>query len=216
VRLAIAEDSTIFRAGVKQVLQEAGHEVIADAGDADGLLASLENDLPDVVLLDLRMPPTYTDEGIAAAIEIRRRHPDVGVLVLSQYAESIFARRLLDTGADGVGYLLKENVANLDALTDAITRVAAGESVVDARLIEGLMEPSAVRNVHRLSKRETEVLRLMAEGRSNAGIARSLALGQKTVEAHLRTIFAKLGISSDADTNSRVSAVLRWLESTRS
>lgn len=216
MRLAIAEDSTIFRAGVKQVLQEAGHEVIADAGDADGLLASLENDLPDVVLLDLRMPPTYTDEGIAAAIEIRRRHPDVGVLVLSQYAESIFARRLLDTGADGVGYLLKENVANLDALTDAITRVAAGESVVDARLIEGLMEPSAVRNVHRLSKRETEVLRLMAEGRSNAGIARSLALGQKTVEAHLRTIFAKLGISSDADTNSRVSAVLRWLESTRS
>lgn len=211
-RIAVADDSVLLREGVVRVLISNGFDVIAEAGDAEILLASIAKDQPDVVVLDIRMPPTHTDEGIRAAQEIRMRYEDVGVLVLSQYLETAYALRLLDESATRVGYLLKDRVANVEQFVDAIRRVAAGESVVDPEIVSKLMSRRRERDpLEELSKREREVLELMAEGRSNQAIAERLVLSAKTVETHVRGIFTKLGILEDATDNRRVRAVLTFL-----
>ena len=211
-RIAVADDSVLLREGVVRVLTANGCDVIAEAGDADSLLAMIENDPPDVVVLDIRMPPTHTDEGIRAALEIRARYEDVGVLVLSQYLETAYALRLLDESATRVGYLLKDRVSDVDQFVDAIRRVAAGESVIDPEIVSKLVSRRRERDpLEGLSERERDVLELMAEGRSNQAIAERLFLSPKTVETHVRGIFTKLGILEDASDNRRVRAVLTYL-----
>jgi DNA-binding NarL/FixJ family response regulator len=212
VRIAAADDSPLIRAGIATLLTKIGHEIIGKYSSADELLDQINNDLPDVVLLDIRMGPTYTDEGIRAAEQLRDRRPDVGVLIISQYAEAGFVMRVLKNGASGVGYLLKDRILDIETLNDAIMRIAAGDCVIDPSLVELLMENrSSSLDLTALTDREQVVVRYMAEGYSNNGIARKLNLRPKTVEVHLANIFTKLGISSGHDVNRRVLAVLTWL-----
>jgi DNA-binding NarL/FixJ family response regulator len=212
VRVVIAEDAALIREGLRRLLEDRGHAVAAAVADAPALLAAVGREQPDAVIVDVRMPPAFTDEGLRAAIELRRAHPRLGVLVFSQYVETRYAARLLAAGAAGVGYLLKERVADVAEFTAALDRVAAGGTALDPEVVSQLMAAS-----HRddglagLTGREREVLALMAEGRSNAAIAAALVVSPGAVEKHVAGIFAKLGLPPDGADNRRVLAVLRYL-----
>jgi DNA-binding NarL/FixJ family response regulator len=212
VRVVIAEDATMMREGLARLLTDRGHQVTAAVADADALRAAVAAHAPDVAVVDIRMPPTHTDEGLRAALDLRRDHPDVGVLVFSQYVETRYATQLLADNPTGVGYLLKDRVADVADFADALTRVAGGGTALDPEVVGHLLRAS--RHSHglaALTPRERQVLTLMAEGKSNAGIAAALVITASVVEKHVASIFAKLDLPpSDAD-NRRVLAVLRYL-----
>lgn len=212
MRIALAEDSTLLREGIAQLLAAEGHQVVASVADADALLEALAIDEPDLVILDVRMPPDFVDEGIRAALRIRREHSSVAVLVLSQHVERRYASELLD-GGGGVGYLLKDRVSDIAGFLDAIVRVAGGGVAFDPEVIRRLIAHRAGPDprVGELSEREAAVLELIAEGHSNAGIAERLFVSQSGVEKHINTIFTKLGVASGSGVNRRVLAVLAYL-----
>jgi DNA-binding NarL/FixJ family response regulator len=214
MRVVIAEDSVVLRDGLVELLGSRGYEVVAAVGDGEALRAAVGEHRPDVAVVDIRMPPTHTDEGLRAAIELRRRDPQLGVLVFSQYVETRYASQLLADGSDGVGYLLKDRVADVRDFLDALDRVAAGGTVLDPEVVTQLM--GAGRRVNALStltRREREVLALMAEGRSNLAIAQQLVLSPGSVEKHVTNIFTKLGLPPSEGDHRRVLAVLRYLQS---
>jgi DNA-binding NarL/FixJ family response regulator len=214
VRIVIAEDAALFRAGLARLLEDDGHQVCAAVADGAALLAAAAEHRPDIVIADIRMPPTYTDEGLRAALELRRSRPETAVLVLSQYIETRYADSLLHDSPAGVGYLLKDRVSDVTEFTDAVTRVAAGGTALDREVVSQLLAASRHSGaLDPLTPREREVLALMAEGRSNAGIAGSLVLTLGTVEKHVASIFGKLGLPASESDNRRVLAVLRYLES---
>ncbi len=214
MRIVIAEDAAVLRDGLVQLLTDRGHEVPAAVADAEGLLAAVAEHQPDVAVVDIRMPPTHTDEGLRAAIEMRRIHPGTGVLVFSQYVETRYAARLLAENAAGVGYLLKERVVDVRDFVDALTRVAAGGTALDPEVVGQLLGGDRrVDAIGRLSPRERQVLAHMAEGRSNAAIARALRITDRAVEKHVGAIFAKLDLPPSDDDHRRVMAVLRYLRS---
>lgn len=212
MKVAIADDSTLFRGGLRLLLGQVGVEVCLEAGNADDLVAGLSEVKPEVAILDIRMPPTFTREGLHAAARIRETHPGVGVLILSTYAETTYAAELFANGSAGRGYMLKDRVDDVGTLRDALVRLAAGESLVDATLVDSLIGHSRRQDaLAALTVRERQVLRQMAEGRSNAGIAGVLNLSHKTVENYAASIFGKLDIPAGSDDNRRVLAVLSWL-----
>ncbi|WP_103381279.1 response regulator transcription factor [Pseudonocardia dioxanivorans] len=212
MRVMVADDAALFRAGVARLLTDAGFEVAAAVPDAQALLAAVAADPPDAVLVDIRMPPTHTTEGLDAAATLRERHPGVGVLVLSAHVEPHYALALIESGASGAGYLLKERVADVDELADAVRRVAAGGLVVDPSVVAALVGRARAHSpLDELSAREREVLAVMAEGRSNQAICHRLYLSPKTVEAYVRSVFTKLGLHQGPDDNRRVLAVLTFL-----
>jgi DNA-binding NarL/FixJ family response regulator len=215
MRVVIADDSVLLREGLARVLTEAGFEVIGQAGDAVQLLAKVEAGRPDVAIIDIRMPPTHTDEGLQAARELRIRYPGMGVLVLSQYVRPSYALELLEGGADGVGYLLKDRVADVNELAESVRRVGAGGSVLDPSVVTQLVGRHRSHDdpVERLTGREREVLALMAEGRSNKAIAGRLFVTEHTVEKHIQNLLAKLNLFDSADDHRRVLAVLTFLGS---
>jgi len=214
VRVVIADDEVLLREGLERLLLEAGFEVVGKVGTAEELLRNVELARPEVAIVDIRMPPTHTDEGIVAAQEIRRSHPEVGVLVLSHHLESRYAMRLIEQHPGGAGYLLKERVSNLGVLTDALGRLRDGECVVDPTIVARLLKRARpARQLAELTQRERDVLALMAEGRSNKAICAHLFLSPKTVEAHVKHIFMKLEIDQSADDHRRVLAVLAYLRS---
>jgi DNA-binding NarL/FixJ family response regulator len=212
LRVAIAEDAAIMRDGLASLLAEHGHEVTAAVADGDALLAAVRADPPDVAIIDVRMPPTHTDEGLRAALEIRRTAPGVGVLIFSQYVETRYAAQLLRTSPARVGYLLKERVADVRDFLDALHRVAAGGTALDPEVVAQLLTARSP-DLAALTGREREVLALMAQGRSNAAIAAALAISAGAVEKHAARIFAKLDLPPSDSDNRRVLAVLRYLES---
>jgi DNA-binding NarL/FixJ family response regulator len=213
MRVVLADDSLLLREGVARLLEDAGLEVVAQAGDAEDLMRKVGAHKPDIALVDVRMPPTHTDEGLRAAVEIRDRFPDTGVLVLSQYIEESYAMELLSDNAEGVGYLLKDRVADLDRFVDAVRRVGEGGSALDPEVVSRLLgrrrreDPLA-----EISPREREVLALMAEGRSNHAIANELVVTERAVEKHVTSIFSKLDLPPAADDHRRVLAVLKYLQ----
>jgi DNA-binding NarL/FixJ family response regulator len=214
VRVVIADDEVLLREGLERLLDEAGFDGVAKVGTADELKRKVELTRADVVIVDIRMPPSHTTEGLVAAQEIRRSHPDVAVLVLSHHVESTYALRLIEEHPGGTGYLLKERVSNVGVLTDALTRLGDGECVIDPTIVARLV--NRVRRATRLDEltaREREVLALMAEGRSNKRIAAELFVTPKTVEAHIKQIFRKLGIHESPDDHRRVLAVLEAVRS---
>ncbi len=214
MRVGIAEDSGIFRSSLAMLLEASGAQVIASAPDGARLLAMIRTYPPDAAILDIRMPPSFSDEGIQTAAELRRRHPAVGILVLSTYAETGYASQLLEAVPSGVGYLLKDKVTDADALMDGLNRVAAGEIVIDQTLVRRLLERNRTPSlITLLNERERAVLKEMAEGRSNLGIGQELFLSPRTVEAHVTSIFAKLGLNQTDTDNNRVRAVLTFLRS---
>ena len=212
MRVVIADDAVLVREGVARLLAETGHDVVEQVSDGEALLRSVRDREPDVALVDIRMPPTHTDEGLRAAHEIRSSYPGTAVLVLSQHLDPEYALRLLDESPRGVGYLLKERVGRVQQLVAAMERVAAGECVVDRAVVDGLLQAKRqVDPLADLTSREREVLALLAEGRSNQGICRTLWLSPKTVETHIRSLFGKLGIVEAPEDNRRVLAVLSYL-----
>jgi DNA-binding NarL/FixJ family response regulator len=212
MRVMIADDAVLFREGLARVLEAAGIEVAAQVGDAEQLLARVRADPPEAVVVDIRMPPTHTREGLEAAQRIRADHPPVGVLVLSQYVEPHHAVQLLQNGAGGVGYLLKDRVADVNEVVDAVRRVAAGGSVIDPEVVAQLVSRRRLRDpIQELTERERQVLALMAEGRSNQAIGERLFLSPKTVEAHVHSIFTRLDLHAAPDDHRRVLAVLAFL-----
>jgi DNA-binding NarL/FixJ family response regulator len=212
LRVAVADDAALFREGLSRLLTEAGFAVTAAVGDAEALLASVAADPPDVAVVDIRMPPTHTTEGLQAAHTLRARHPGTGVLVLSAHVETGYALQLIESGATGAGYLLKERVADVAELSDAVRRVAAGGLVVDPSVVATLVGRRRVQSpLDALSEREREVLAVMAEGRSNQAICERLFLSPKTVEAYVRSVFTKLDLHQAVDDNRRVLAVLTYL-----
>ena len=214
MRVVIADDEVLLREGLERLLLEAGFDVVGKVGTADELHRKVELARPDVVIVDIRMPPTHTDEGIVAAQEIRRSHPEVGVLVLSQHLESRYAMRLIEEHPGGTGYLLKQRVSNLGVLTDALMRLRDDECVIDPTIVARLVKRARpAKQLAVLTDRERDVLALMAEGRSNKAICAQLFLSPKTVEAHVKHIFMKLGIDESPDDHRRVRAVLAYLRS---
>jgi DNA-binding NarL/FixJ family response regulator len=212
MRVVVADDAVLFREGLSRVLTDAGFQVTGTARDGPSLLQLVRADPPDVVVVDIRMPPTHTTEGLDAAATIRAEHPDVAVLVLSAHVEADYALRLIEAGAVRAGYLLKERVADLDELGDAVRRVAAGGLVIDPSVVARLVARRRVRNpLDDLTDRERDVLSVMAEGRSNQAICERLSLSPKTVEAYVRGVFTKLGLEQHADDHRRVLAVLAFL-----
>jgi len=214
IRVVMAEDDFLIREGVKELL--ASHEdvdVVATCSDLDSLVEAVEREKPDVVLTDIRMPPTKTDEGVRAAERFRSTAPDTAVLVLSQYDEPEYALALLEGGAQGRGYLLKQRVADLDQLVGAIREVARGGSVIDPKIVEGLVaaRSRAGSPLEQLTARESEVLGEMAQGKSNAAIAAGLVLTERAIERHINSIFSKLGLTAEPDVHRRVKAVLMFL-----
>jgi len=212
MRVMIADDAVLFREGLARVLTEAGFEVAAQAGNAASLLDHVRRDQPDAVVVDIRMPPTHTTEGLDAARTLNDEHPSVGVLVLSSHIEPHYALQLIESGAQGAGYLLKDRVADLGELTDAVRRVAAGGLVVDPSVVAQLVGRRRAKSpLDDLTDRERDVLKVMAEGRSNQAICQRLFLSPKTVEAYVRSVFTKLGLQQGSDDNRRVLAVLAYL-----
>jgi DNA-binding NarL/FixJ family response regulator len=213
VRVIVADDSTLLREGVVRLLQEAGLEVVGQAADGEELMRKVRAHKPDVAVVDVRMPPTHTDEGLRAAREIRAELPETAVLVLSQYVEVTYARELLAESAEGLGYLLKDRVADVAALTDAVRRVGAGGSVLDPEVVSQMLGRRRRDDPLRdLTPREREVLGLMAEGRSNAAIAADLVVTERAVEKHVTGIFSKLDLPISGDDHRRVLAVLQFLD----
>jgi len=210
-RVVVADDSVLLREGLVRVLEEAGVQVVGSYGDADSLLAALSDTAPDLAVLDVRMPPTYRDEGVRAAIEARRRQPGLGILLLSQYVEVAYAQELLASGTGGIGYLLKDRVASLAELDDAVSRIASGGTVLDPEVVAQLI---GRRNdpLSTLTPREREVLALMGEGRTNAAISAALFIGTGAVEKNVTSIFQKLGLDDSGSDHRRVLAVLAWLQ----
>jgi|SRR4051794_3279237 DNA-binding NarL/FixJ family response regulator len=212
MRVVIAEDAAVLRELLALMLTDRGHEVCAAVGDADALRAAVAEHRPDVGVVDIRMPPTHTDEGLRAAIDIRQAFPGTGVLLFSQYIETKYATRLLAAGSAGVGYLLKDRVANVAEFTEALNRVAAGGTALDPEVVTQLAGAGRrTADLESLTAREREVLALMAEGRSNAAIAQSLVVSAGTVEKHVAAVFTKLGLPASEDANRRVLAVVRYL-----
>jgi DNA-binding NarL/FixJ family response regulator len=213
--LVLAEDHFLIREGTTALLGGvAGLEVVATAGDLDSLMETVAAHRPDVVLTDIRMPPTHSTEGITGAKQIRRQYPGTGVLVLSQYADADYAYQLLEDGAAGLGYLLKERVADLDDIVKAVHEVAAGGSVLDPRVVEALVSRqrrTAESPLDRLTRREREVLEHMAQGRNNAGIAAAMVITERAVENYINTVFSKLGVAEEQTVHRRVMAVLTLL-----
>jgi DNA-binding NarL/FixJ family response regulator len=213
VRVAIAEDSAILRDGLVQLLIDRGHTVSAAVGDGDALRAAVTADPPDVCVIDIRMPPTFTDEGLRAAIALRRSHPNVGVLVFSQYVETRYASELLSGSPRGVGYLLKDRVADVREFVEALQRVADGGTALDPEVVSQLLGASRKRDaIETLTAREREVMGRMAEGLSNSGIAAALVVSDGAVEKHIANIFTKLDLPQSETDNRRVLAVLRYLD----
>lgn len=214
VRVVLADDAVLFREGLARILTEAGFEVVGQVGTSEDLLEVVEQSPPDVAVIDIRMPPTQTTEGLDAAVTIRERRPDVGVLLLSQYVQRQHVMALLHEGARGVGYLLKDRVGDLDVFCDAVRAVGAGRSVIDPDVISELICTRQSRDLlSDLSEREREVLALMAEGRSNLAIGQRLRLSTKTIEAHVRSIMMKLDLEPTPDDHRRILAVLTYLRS---
>jgi DNA-binding NarL/FixJ family response regulator/class 3 adenylate cyclase len=214
MRVTLADDSVLLREGVARLLSDNGFHIVAQAGTAQELLDAVRDDPPDVAVVDVRMPPTFTDEGLRAAHQIRSEQPEVSVLVLSQYVETSYAMELLAAGASGLGYLLKDRVADVREFTDAVRRVGAGGSVIDPEVVSSLVGRARQANpLDSLTEREREVLTLMAEGRSNQAISERVHLNAKTVEGHVRNIFTKLDLPPAADDHRRVLAVLAFLRS---
>ncbi len=212
LRIALAEDSGLLREGLIRLFDEAGYETVVAVGDADQLLAELEQHPVDLVVLDVRMPPGFRDEGVRAALAIRERWPDRSVLLLSQHVELVYAGELLAGDPSGVGYLLKDRVASLDEFRDAVARLRAGGTVLDPEVVRGLMQRHRD-PVERLTSRESEVLGLMAEGKSNPEIGEALVVGAGAVEKHISSIFQKLELTDASAGSRRVLAVLTWLRS---
>jgi DNA-binding NarL/FixJ family response regulator len=213
VRAVIAEDLTLLRDGLARILRAHDIEVAAAVGDPVALAAALEEEHPDIAIVDVRMPPTFTNEGLVAAIGARDRRPGMPVLVLSQYVEPLYARELMLSGVAGVGYLLKDRVADVGAFVDAVRRVAGGGTVLDPDVVTSMLSRrDRGQAMTRLTAREREVLAFMAEGRSNAAIAAKLVVTPKAVDKHINSIFMKLDLPLDADDNRRVLAVLRYLQ----
>ena len=213
MRLVIADDSVLLREGMARLLEDAGFEVVGQAGDAEDLLRKVRAHKPDAAIVDVRMPPTNTDEGIRAAQEIKAELPDVGVLVLSQYVEEAYARELLADDAAGVGYLLKDRVSDIEALAEAVRRVAAGGSALDPEVVSSMLGRAREDDpLEALTPREREVLGLMAEGRSNSAIASRLVVTDRAVEKHVTSIFSKIDLDATPEDHRRVLAVLAFLE----
>jgi len=214
VRIVIAEDSTLFREGLASLLADAGHDIVARVPDAVTLLDAVRRHRPDLAIVDVRMPPDRTDDGARAAMELRREHPELGIVLLSQHIETSHSVHLVSSG--GFGYLLKDRVLDVDDFLDALRRVAAGGSALDPEVVSRLIgTTSAHAPMQALTSRERDVLALMAEGHTNAGIARRLWVTERTVETHVANILMKLGLDGTAEGHRRVLAVLRFLESTR-
>ena len=213
MRIVIAEDSVLLREGLIRLLVDAGEEVVGTAGDAEEAMAVIEAERPDIVVMDVRMPPTHTDEGLRAAIHVRERWPEIAVLVLSQWVEERYATELLAGSTTGVGYLLKDRVADVRDFVDAVRRVGAGGTALDPDVVSQLLATSRHRSpLEALTPRETEVLKLMAEGRSNRAIAEALVVSDGAVEKHVSNIFMKLDLPIADTDHRRVLAVLRYLE----
>jgi DNA-binding NarL/FixJ family response regulator len=216
MRVAIAEDSALFREGLAMLLATVGVDVTVRASTGDEFLKKIEDDPPDIAILDIRMPPTHTDEGLETARLLRARYPDMGILVLSMYSETSYAARLATIGSRRLGYLLKDRVTNIDALRDALDRINVGENVIDPEVVShllGIQHRSSLLDT--LTERERAVLELMAQGRSNASVAAELHLAAKSVEKYVASIFSKFGLdSSKTGINPRIHAVLTWLRAT--
>lgn len=213
MRVVIAEDSVLLRAGLTRLLTDAGEEVVAAVGDGDALVEVVDRQRPDIAIVDVRMPPTHTDEGLRAAVTIRQRWPEVAVLVLSQYVEEHYAAELLRGDASRVGYLLKDRVADVVDFVAAVRQVGGGGTALDPEVVAQLLARSRRRDpLERLSRREREVLALMAEGRSNSSIAETLVVSDGAVEKHISNILTKLDLPATEQGHRRVLAVLRWLE----
>jgi DNA-binding NarL/FixJ family response regulator len=214
IRVVIAEDSVLLREGLARLLEESGFEVAGQAGDAEDLLRKVGAHKPDVAVVDVRMPPSHTDEGLRAAHQIRSEHPETGVLVLSQYVEEAYALDLLSQSTESTGYLLKDRVADIDTFTDAVRRVASGGSALDPEVVSLLLGRRRREDpLEALTPREREVLGLMAEGRSNAAIAEQLVVTERAVEKHVTSIFTKLDLTPTVEDHRRVLAVLAYLRS---
>jgi DNA-binding NarL/FixJ family response regulator len=213
MRVVVADDSTLLREGVVRLLEEAGLEVVGQAGDGEDLMRKVRAHKPDVAVVDVRMPPTHTDEGLVAARKIREEQPETGVLVLSQYVEVAYARDLLAESAEGLGYLLKDRVGDVETLTDAVRRVGGGGSALDPEVVSQMLGRRRAEDpLDSLTAREREVLALMAEGRSNAAIAAELVVTERAVEKHVTGIFGKLDLHASGEDHRRVLAVLRFLD----
>jgi DNA-binding NarL/FixJ family response regulator len=214
VRVVLADDSILLREGIARILEDAGFEIVGQAGTGEELLLKVRSYSPDVAVVDIRMPPTHTDEGLHAAREIREKHPGVGVLVLSQYVEPAYAMDLLAESAEGVGYLLKDRISDVDEFASAVRRVAEGGSALDPAIVSQLVgRRRGADPIDSLTPREREVLELMAEGRSNAGIAGRLVVTERAVEKHVTSIFGKLHLPAAPADHRRVLAVLAYLRS---
>jgi DNA-binding NarL/FixJ family response regulator len=214
LRIVIAEDAAIMRDGLTQTLTRRGHDVVAAVADAEALRQAVDTHLPDVAIIDVRMPPTHTDEGLQAARSIHADHPEVGVLVFSQYIETQSAAELFAGASAGVGYLLKDRVADVGEFIEAISRVAGGGTVLDPEVVRQLLRPSRrADSLSTLTPREKEALSLMAQGRSNTAIADALVISPRVVEKHVASIFAKLGLAPSENDNRRVIAAIKYLES---
>jgi len=212
MRVVIAEDSVLLRAGLVRLLEDAGFEIVGEAADAEDLLRKVRAHRPELVVTDIRMPPTQTDEGLRAAQQIRSELPEIGLMVLSQHIDEGYALELLQGSAEGVGYLLKDRVADIDAFVDALRRVAARGSVLDPEVVSQLLGRRRGDDpLDRLTPRERQVLALMAEGRSNHAVARELFVTERAIEKHVTSIFSKLGLSAAEDGHRRVLAVLQYL-----
>jgi DNA-binding NarL/FixJ family response regulator len=212
MRVVIGEDTVLLRAGVARLLEDAGMEVVGQAADAEDLLRKVRAHKPDVAIVDIRMPPGNADDGLRAAREMRGELPEIGVLVLSQYAEEHYVTQLLQDGAEGVGYLLKERIADVDRFVDSVRRVAEGGSALDPEIVALMMGRREGGPLDSLTEREREVLGLMAEGKTNRGIAGELYVSERAVERHVTAIFGKLGLPSGAGDHRRVLAVLAYLD----
>ena len=211
MRVVIAEDSLLLRRGAVRLLEDAGFAVVGESGDPDGLLRDVREQRPDVAIVDIRMPPTHLDEGLQAARQIRAEMPDVGVLVLSQYVEERYVSALLDNGATGVGYLLKDRVAEADRFAEAVRQVGEGGSVFDPEVVAHMLGQRTDGPLERLNEREQQVLAMMAEGKTNRGISQSLFMSERAVERHVTAIFIKLGLPATDQDHRRVLAVVAFL-----